>query len=98
CHDEFNARQLRATEADAAIDNDPFAAARRSEAISGHVHADLADAAKRHKDEFIPLVLGHGYFLYCQRDASRTLVGGRRALSVVSFGRWPLPQNVHRLR
>src|SRR5690606_24092853 len=62
-HDEFDARQVRPAEADAAIHDDPFAPVLRPEAVCSHVHADLADAAERHEDEFIPLVFRHGFFL-----------------------------------
>ena len=34
------------------IDDDPFARVGRPEAVEREIHADLADAAKRHEDEF----------------------------------------------
>src|SRR5690606_17947322 len=98
-HDEFDTRQVRPAEADAAIDHDPFPLMCWAEAIGAHIHADLSDTAQRHEDEFIPLVLSHGFLFLCP--------GGRRSISrspvtlpyvVVSFGRWPLPQNAHRRR
>src|SRR5690606_11420703 len=64
-------------EADAAIDHDPFALALRTEAIGSHVHANLANAAKRQEDEFIPLVLSHG--LSFPFDARRRPSFGRRS-------------------
>ncbi len=50
--DEVDARQRRVREGDADIDDDPLARARRAEAVEREVHADLADAAERHEDEF----------------------------------------------
>ena len=69
-HDQLNARQVRPAKADAAIHHDPFARPLRTKAVGGHVHADFANAAKRHEDEFIPLVLSHGSLCpICRRDA-----------------------------
>ena len=44
---------LGPAEGHAAIDDDPLAAALRPKAVGGHVHADLADAAERHEDQFV---------------------------------------------
>ena len=49
---EVDARQGGVRERDADIDHQPLARVRRAEAIEREVHADLADAAKRRKDEF----------------------------------------------
>ena len=58
-HDQLDAGLRRAGESDAAIDDDPFAAIARTEAVGGHVHADFADAAKRHEDELVGEWGGH---------------------------------------
>ena len=50
--DEVDARQVRPGEGDAAIDDDPVAVVRRPEAVEAQIHADLADAAERHEDQF----------------------------------------------
>ena len=43
----------------AAVDDDPFAAIGRAVAVEREVHADLADAAERHEDQFGPVHIGH---------------------------------------
>ncbi len=49
---EVDAGQRRVRKCHADIDHDPLAFARRAEAVEREVHADLADAAERHEDEF----------------------------------------------
>ena len=58
-HDQFDPGQVGPAEGHAAINHDPLARALRAKAIGTHVHADLADAAQWHEDEFIPLVFSH---------------------------------------
>ena len=53
-HDQVDARQmLLIAEGDAEIDRQPGALMAVAEPIDRQVHADLADAAERRKDEFI---------------------------------------------
>src|SRR5690606_2948328 len=72
-HDQFDAGQIGSAKADAAIDDDPFARTRRTEAVRCHVHADFADAAKRHEDKLIPWGFGHGSFYPCSGRTPREL-------------------------
>ena len=51
-HDEVDAGQVVAGEGDAEVDREPFLAALGAEAVERQVHADLADASERRKDEF----------------------------------------------
>ena len=51
-HDEVDAGQVVAGEGDAEVDGEPFLAALRAGAVERQVHADLADAPERRKDEF----------------------------------------------
>ena len=52
-HDQVDAGKVRACESEAAINEDPLAAARRTEPVERRVHADLAEPAERHEDQFI---------------------------------------------
>src|SRR5690606_5677586 len=72
-HDQLDAGQVRAAEADAAIDNNPLAGARRTKTVRAHIHADFTDAAKRHEDKLIPWGFGHGSFYPCSGRTPREL-------------------------
>ena len=49
---DLDAGFFRIGEGDAAIDHQPFALAPRADAIERDVHADFAEATKRHEDQF----------------------------------------------
>ena len=54
--DQLDAGKIRPGEGHAAIDHDPFAPARRAEAVKRGIHADLAETAERDEDEFVGAV------------------------------------------
>ena len=61
-HDQIDARQILAGEGEAEVDHQPFAAARRAEAVERAIHADLAEAAERRENEFVVVAHDHAGF------------------------------------
>ncbi len=52
-NDEVYPRKIRARESHPAIDHQPFQLPLAAKAIQREVHADFAQASKRHKDELV---------------------------------------------
>ena len=60
--DQVDARQvLFARERHADIDHDPLPARRGAEPVDRQIHADLADAAERRKDQFVAPARHHRF-------------------------------------
>lgn len=60
---QVDARQAGIGEGHSDIDDNPFARAGRPVAVKSEVHADLADAAERHEDEFGVFRFRHDFSL-----------------------------------
>ena len=52
-HDEIDARQVLVGEADAEVDHEPLACARRPISVKSAIHPDFAQAAKRDEHELV---------------------------------------------
>ena len=68
---QIDAGQLVAGEAEAEVDHQPLAAARRAEAVERAIHADLAETAKRREDQFVAVAHRSVAFLADRRLCRR---------------------------
>src|SRR4029079_16229498 len=57
--DQIDTGQVGSGKGDAEVDDDPGPVMRPALAVKGEIHANLADAAKRQKDQLVAARLGH---------------------------------------
>ena len=74
-HQQIDAGQVLAGEGETDVDHQPFAGARRAEAVERTIHADLAETAKRSENQFVGVAHDRG--LSSPPGPGRSAVGAR---------------------
>ena len=79
--DDVDARLILGAEGHAHIDDEPLINTAAAIAVEVEVHADFADAAKRHEDELVAFTIGFsGHWVQSALSAREEDVAGRDAL------------------